>query len=136
MCRQAGAICSSRCPLSNQSVSGGGAWLISHSPHPHLSPKTDALGNQANQYASSPQSHSLSLIPSLSPPARALPGRCRPFVTGNVAWFFIRHHHLVRVAPVPAQRTGETAGRTHAHKSVHTHGKRNTCVRLHTMTTF
>lgn len=54
MCRQAGAICSPPGPRSNQSVSGGGAWLISHpSSLPSLVPKTDAVGNKANQYTSS-----------------------------------------------------------------------------------
>lgn len=53
VCRQEGAICSPLGPQSNQSVNRGGAQLISHpSSRPTLIPKTDALGNMANQYTS------------------------------------------------------------------------------------
>lgn len=57
MFRQAGVICSSQCPRSNQSVNTGGARLISQtSSISSLVSKTDALGNKTNQYTSSQSS--------------------------------------------------------------------------------
>lgn len=57
VCTDKRTICSLQGPLSNQSVNRGGAQLISHpSSLPSLVPKTDALGNKANQYTPSQSS--------------------------------------------------------------------------------
>lgn len=91
VCRQAGAICSSQGPWSNQSVSGGGERLISHpSSLPSLVPKTDALGNKTNQYTSSqpsPSTQSQDIISRLS---------------SRTSLVLIRYHNLVYIAMLPA----------------------------------
>lgn len=84
MCRQAGAICSPQGPRSNQSINRGGARLISHpSSLPSFVPKTDALGNKANQYTSSQS----------SPPAQSQDIISR--LSSGMSLVLIRHHHLV-----------------------------------------
>lgn len=97
---QAGAICSPQGPRSNQSVSGGGVRLISHpSSLPSLVPKTDALGNKANQYTSS----------QYSPAPRSQDVMSR--LSSGTSLVLIRHHHLVYMAVLPVSPT-----RTHTNK--------------------
>lgn len=94
VCRQAGAICSPQGPLSNQSVNGGGAQLISHhSSLPSLVPKTDALGNKADQYTSSQSftsTQSQDVISRLS---------------SGMSLVLIGHHYLVYEVVPPASHT-------------------------------